>query len=449
MDSIESLGRKHWLDDWMEEFEVHDEKTVRRRLKSARARQALHERAMADLQEGRRKQMRNTAAMQGFESFEYVVDAPLVGTVSAGPGIEIESLGTCDHFKCRTENLNLNIGPLLQYYDNILVQGPSSRRYESIVEDLERSNRDGYKFMIVEDILTMEYLRKTHIADHLIYTHKPDGESCCDDHFRQYAANAGLSDLADGDILQDMAKELARSGGIEIEEGCKHQWYGRLRDPLFNGAMGLKYEVKPSRIEVAEDILRRDFTSLIFDSLTAKWNGVPLASLAAPEPKTDQNGRDLSVDSVATSLSLPILNKLTASQIVALRRSDPESFEIFRSALRTAIVDTIEEHPDAPRDAVEKLVWSEHMKPALARLEKSLKANSSATMVKTGGGLTLGVAATTIASIASTPWAAAILGTAAAATLPWTHIAEYIKDRKQAQMSDMFFLWKAQRKFSH
>lgn len=429
MEESGNLAGSHWLYAWMDEFDATDAQTTKERLKSPRAVERLNELAS-----------RNS-------SIDYS-HVPLAGSVVAGLGIETDEPGICGSLKCRQPSLDSDIGSLLHYFDYVVMQGPSARGYQRLVANLD--NDWHARFDVAQDVLCLQYLRTTGISNHVIFANKP---SCfCDEHFKEHAGSLGLEAMTDAEAVPDMARQLVRSGLVKIEERRPELWYGYIAEPLFFGSLGRNYSQKsaPTETLVAEEIIRRDLMSMVYDAAAARMMRLPMASLASPEffNRERSAGRP-TVDEVATSLKIPILSNLTTAQLVQLRERETAHFEAFRVALREAVATSIEKLPEASPHQIGEVAWQEQLKPALADLERRLANNRKSLLLTSGTALTMGTAATAIASVVTAPWAAAMLGAAVASTLPLGQISEYFKGRQQANLSSMYFLWKARKAQTH
>ncbi|WP_410811144.1 hypothetical protein [Micromonospora sp. 067-2] len=418
----------------MDEFDVVDEETAKTRLRERSAVVSLEQ----------------LATERASLNYSHV---PLTGSVVAGTGLETVQAGTCGALACRRPSLDADLGSLLHYFDYVVMQGPSARDYTDLSEAIKNPDeRPVAIHMAVREMECLLYLRSTGISNHIIFANKP---SCfCDHHFKDHAAALGLAEMADRERIAKMAKRLSRAGLVRVEQRQPRDWYGYISEPLFFGSIGKRYRRKtaPKKAAVAEEILRRDLMAVVFDAAAAQMMGLPMASMAVPQyfDRDSESSRPrLTVDEVATQLKVPILSSLTTKQIVELRERESAHFEAFRAALREAVATTLEKIPAASPQLIGELAWQEQLKPALADLERRISASRSSLWQSSSSGLVLGVAATTVASVVTAPWAAAMLGAAVATTLPVNQISEYFKERKQVNVSPMYFLWKAKKAQNH
>lgn len=426
----------HWLNEWMLEFGVDDAEQIADRLKSKAAVERLQQIASTDVK------------------IDYG-HVPLTGTVVAGPGIEIDAPGFCSAFNCIKQSIDDNFTSLLHYFDYVVMQGPSARSYASFSDDLaNRATQFQTAFGLEQDVRTLAYLNNTGISNYIVFANKP--ECFCNAHFSQAAAGLGIEDLVTSDSVTAMAQGIRKRGHVLLRPGIGGGWYGWIEHPLFMQTAGvtLRSRRKPTKVAVAERIIRNQLMAVVFSAAAAKRMGLPMSSLAQPaffdgRSSERSNVSAVTVDDVATRLKLPILSDLGVAAFVALREREPAHFESFRASLREAVAETLAKYPTASPEAVGEIAWHEKLKPALADLERRISVNRTTLGIRSGIALSIGSVSTAVASVVTAPWMAAMLGTAIAATMPLTQISDYLRERQQVETSNMYFLWKAKRSQNH
>src|SRR5689334_3576199 len=85
---------RHWLYEWIDEFEVRTSDDVRSRLRDRGAVSRLSEIAGQNI------------------GVNYS-DVPQTGAIVAGPGLEISSAAACNEFVCRKQHIDTEMGQLL------------------------------------------------------------------------------------------------------------------------------------------------------------------------------------------------------------------------------------------------------------------------------------------------------------------------------------------------
>jgi hypothetical protein len=149
-------------------------------------------------------------------------------------------------------------------------------------------------------------------------------------------------------------------------------------------------------------------------------------------------------DQVAFELELPVVKGLDLRTLLKIRRDEKLSFERFRRALVTAIKDRLATgvHVDAKKIARE--ICKDVLEPALAEIESRLKGTTKSLRGK--GAATLAISS--IPAIYGLHSASPLLiaaGLTPAVNSLTNAVHRYIEERRDVALSDMFFLWQAQR----
>jgi hypothetical protein len=143
---------------------------------------------------------------------------------------------------------------------------------------------------------------------------------------------------------------------------------------------------------------------------------------------------------VALHLDLPFLDGLATGDIIKLREDEQAHFLAFRSALTVAIKEQVEKFDSASPQEVARSVTRQYIEPALANIERRLKANSRALAGKAGTSVALSLAGTSVGLVGSLPLIVAAGVAAIGTALP--HVHKYFEERRDVQLADMYFLWK-------
>ncbi|WP_146247279.1 hypothetical protein [Micromonospora arborensis] len=420
----------HWLYSWIDEFEANTPEAARRALSSSSAINRLEDLA-------------RLGAQMTFE------DVPYTGTVVAGPGLEITSPATCSAFECRRLGLDNELGSVLHYFDQVVMQGPQASAYLMLVEQLRSSSHSHLLTSdVVQDVASLNYIRDSGMGNHIIFTDKP---CYCENHLWELAQNIGLGEIATPDAISSAAQQLVRRDAVRIEELEPGVWWGSAKSPTFNNTVGRPFHQKrkPSRRHVAELVIRNSLAAMIIDAGAAKALDLPLSSVAHPALFEQKVADEVTVDDVALRMKIPVLSGLSTAQLIKLRLNAPDDFIVFQQALTMAISATLANDQTSNPAAVGEKAWQEILKPALADLERKLTADRWALGVGGFATVSVGFAAAAISLIANLPLAAALLGSAVSATIPLNQFSEYIKDRKQARSSPYYFLWRARKVQTH
>ena len=367
-----------------------------------------------------------------------------------GSGFDIRNGdGGCSHFECRAHTIDHQAAEVFHFFDYLVMQGPDAEGYHHSI-DRVKSDEQFHAFTIgvAYDVQTLLHLRRIRASDYVFFIDKP--AAFCKDHYFEGIGDLGLTHLMDPDALTDVAKRLARTGAVSVEEVGPSRYIYRYDHPLLNGLpLVMHYGRKIPKYKVVEGVLVDYLFAMLGDLVASRASGSPLVR-TAPVALFDGTiaPSEVTVQEVAARLTLPVLSELDTESLIKLREYEYAHFERFRSALTIAIAETIEKTKEARRSPQEiaAIVLQEHIRPALADIERKLAASSTSMTRKLLAGLSVGATSVAFGALAAMPSIAtagivtAGLG-AAATTLP--HIYKHFEDRQSIESTaDMFFLWK-------
>lgn len=418
---------KHWLYSWIDEFEVHNSQDVANRLSYAEPIYRLQELGAQS------------------ESTDYS-SVPLSGTVVAGPGLETNAPGICSNYECQAKNIDSNFGNVLHYFDYVMMEGPSAREYTSRIQNLSSKRDMGLlKYHIAQDTQLLNYIRRIGLADYIVFSRKV---CYCMNHLLESVETLGLAHLVEDETVEDLARRVSQEGGVYVNQSGPRTWFVKLEHPLFDGLAGieLRQKTRPKKKEAAARLIRNWLLSAVIDASTAHGLKAPLASFGPArffERMQRSNQEKLSIDDVGARIQIPVLTGLSTRELIELRSNEYHHFEKFRSVLREAIAETIEKSDSNSPDVVAELVWQNKIRPGVADIERRIAASNRALRYKFAAAATVGGLAAAIGAIAGMPWLIGV-GTLAAGT-PLPQIFKATEERQQIEISDMYFLWKANR----
>jgi hypothetical protein len=245
------------------------------------------------------------------------------------------------------------------------------------------------------------------------------------------------------------SKKLSSESRFNIFRGddcwqyeVSHPTFGQLTGSVDHTDLGHR----PSNELVARAAFGKSCTGLISDVSASRALGLPLLEAAENswEP-TSLNG-DLPNDRiVALNIRLPVLTRVPIKEVLKYRDENLDSFELFRSALRDAIRHQIELCGSDSPEAIADAVVAEHVRPELAKMEVRLSGIRKTLARKVSQNVAVASAPVTVGAIESTPLmiaVSAITGTALAASIAQI-INKHADDKREAQESPWYFLWKA------
>ncbi|WP_435210183.1 hypothetical protein [Micromonospora sp. bgisy143] len=428
---LSSLSGKHWLYSWIDEYEATSEDAAKARL--------AHPEAVSRL-----AQLARESTLSG------AGDVPLVGSVLAGPGLDV-GRNVCHSLLCRKHIFDYDIGFMLHYFDYIAMHGPDSKTYLSYLEGkTSRYTLAEFLSTVADDVGVMNYIRRIGLANYVVFVDK-NLPCYCQNHFREYAEDAGLSELIEPGRIEEIAEKISRDGGISLRHSGSKQWGVVLTHPLFSDSIVHTFQQKtrPKKREVAAGVIRESLFFAVVETAVAKRLGTPLASVA----QTDfiyqaRKQTKMTPADVALNLNIPVLQGLPTAQLIRLREHEYDHFERFRQVLTEAITTSVEKSTSDSPAVVAETVWRDKLRPAMRDIERRIEASNRSLTRKIGTGIAVGAIASAVGTVAGFPLLAAA-GATAAMTLPLPQVLKYFDDRQQIELGDMYFLWRAQRAHAH
>lgn len=354
-------------------------------------------------------------------------------SVVAGRRVDLSGFLDCPHFECVLPQIDRLFGRTWHYFDVIVVDDPMLHRKDPtrLVWDIEQRTR------------LLLYLRKIGASNHVAFKRKVSG--FCQLHFREFAErnSLGLDLLFDDAFADRVVGELVTNGRFDI--GLDDEsWHYEIHHPKLERIIGSYSHsdpsIEPSREEVARDAFGVYCSGLISDVAATRDLGIPLLQvtngIVLSEP-LDHTHDDI----VALNLRLPILANVSAAEILKLKDDNWPEFERFRSALRVAIREQIDKAGTASPEEIARSVLQEYVNPELAGIERRLATARKGLARKVGAGVTLGGATVTAGAMATIPLVLATGVAALATSLP--QIYKYFEDKREVELSDLYFLWRA------
>jgi hypothetical protein len=285
----------------------------------------------------------------------------------------------------------------------------------------------------------------------LLFRQKPPA---CVLHYKQHLGETNLDGLLDN--ASWLIDQLAEQGElVEIRQHDDH-WHYTFVHPMLEhtqwGSFGLEEgstnpATDPNRA-VAEAVFKEYSAHLVSDVRTAKYLTSPLAaSVSLHSEVLDQPRAEATEAEVALELSLPVLEGVPAAELLKVRRDEALSFERFRHSLRAAIQERLSNVQGGSSAEVASSVAEEVINPALNDIQQRLGAAQELLAKKSAVSLGLGAISTTIGLIAGMP----LLLPAGVAwgLLPGQHYMKYLEEKRDIQLSDMYFLWRQEQVVAH
>ncbi|NJP98752.1 hypothetical protein HCN51_56630 [Nonomuraea sp. FMUSA5-5] len=368
-------------------------------------------------------------------------------TIMAGRGIDLSANMGCLDFECKQEEIEFSYPRILTYFDHILVEGYRADSFLSRLNRTKKRDMDGLIHILSEQVQLLLYMRSINLDQHLIFDRKSMRAHLCKDCRAKHGSTAEfvVEKLYDRETIDQIKGRLKDEAKITFYWNPPNKWWFTVIHDFFSEPARVVLPGPKSRRPRREDVINQVFHDcsygLLSDYDSSEHFRIPLAKAMTA---TWLDGEEVADEvAVALELSLPSIEGMPLSDLLKLREDEQPYFESFRHAVREAIRSQLKNRGSAaPRD-VARAVEREHIAPALADIERRLRASRRAFAAKTGASIALGSTITSIGLMGSLPL---IIATGVAATATsLTHIYKYYDDLGPVQLSDMYFLWKVQK----
>ncbi|GGQ39109.1 hypothetical protein BKA00_003166 [Actinomadura coerulea] len=424
------MGNDFWLYHWMDEQGVKKERDI--------ARIIADDRTFEDLG--------SIAAGMSY-AIEPIKDED--NYVVAGTGIDLSGELGCYAWECIKRQIDDVFSRSWHYFDKIVVRGLTPLRYTQMMES---NDRRFAKLVLQSQLRLLLYIRHIGAEDLLIFRQKPPA---CRVHYVDHLNECGLEHLASE--MPDIANNLATEAQVAIQQVCGDHWHYAFDHPLLEhthwGIVPAEtFRIQPGKggpreSRMAAQQVLADFAShLVADVQESKALHAPLAiasGLHAHSLKSD-SPTATSMDEVALELEIPVLQGLPLKDLIKLRESEHASFERFRRSLKTAMRERLNESESASSADIAADILDDIITPAVGDLADRLRKANRLLNKKSASSGGLGVALMTIGLTAGVP----LLLPFGVVSLcsPVLHYHKFLEERRDIELSDMYFLWNLQNK---
>ncbi|UMP01873.1 hypothetical protein [Amycolatopsis sp. EV170708-02-1] len=419
---------RHWLLDWVDEFDVTASEQIYDRIRFATPMERLYE-----LCESQPKTLPSVRIPHRAH------------TIATGYGFEIGGRSACIHPNCRRVLINDNLTRLLQFFDHVVMEGPSPLTYSDEIAGISSdADFEYFSQTLAHDVEILLEMRVNGLADYTYFLNRPN--MYCRHHMMIHADQLGIGRIADPDVANRTIDRILTEGVIRVNKLEDERWSTSVRHPLLKGlpvSATWQRKEKPTKREVVEEVVAGKIAVMVSDVGAAKALQIPLAATAQTGFFDGYFGETSAptVDDVAYHISIPILKDIGITDLLQLKRELPEEFSSFRNSLAGAIREAIERTGSKAPAEIATQVEKNYLSPAFSDLLKSSKSSARSLYRKIGTGLTLGVTSAAFGALFSMPLVVAA-GVAAAAT-PLPQLYKFFDEKRDFEMSDMYFLWRA------
>jgi len=371
--------------------------------------------------------------------------------IVAGRGLDLSSQLYCSSSVCRQKQVDELFSRAWHYFDSIVVDDAVSHLVTyHFDKDVTESRR------LLRQIEALLYFRKIGAEDLIEFREKP---IVCQNqkHWRQHASEAGLD--AALDIAESLVPTLLQEGEIRLLSQRKGISEYAFRHPNFEVIPRVDIKIggisrNPSaavRRKIVTEVLFKYFRHLEIDINAAVSLGVPLGCTNWLHSRILSScSESFSPANAAFELDLPVLDGIPVQTLMKLRRDEEHSFQRFRTALRRAMKEQINNSSGSTAKQISEQVRLDLIEPELQNIRSRLKAAQNALTRKSAVGVFLGGLVTTCGVLAGIPVPISIAaGVGTVASTEGSAAAKYIDDRQTVALSDMYFLWKASEHAPH
>lgn len=366
-------------------------------------------------------------------------------SISAGRALDLTGFLACGHPDCLTKQVDHLFTHVWHYFDQIAVVGGDSH---AVLEHAEMGRIERAQEIVAGLTRVLLHARATGVDKFLVFVDKPPA---CHMHWPEYREDASLR-IPD-DVFLRVAKDMLRQSRITLESspsGGKRfvlrssgLWAGK---EYVDASRVFKQRVDGVSVEesVVIKVLEEYAIAAASDLHAAEQLGSPIGAgtelearlLAAIRPTATE-------DQIAFNVTLPVVNGLGAADLAALRESEEDAFEAFRSALSEAMRTRLKE--DGSRDpvAIAKAIETEVLEPALVDLRRRLTVAEKSVNRKRA--VHAGLAGlSTVCGLLGGSAVATGLGLAAGGSALAVEL-KGIDSRSDAESSKMYFLWQVEK----
>lgn len=413
-----------WMHDWIDEAGIHNVPDAERVLASQFGLKRLAE-----------------FAARAESSWQYATPRRDRSILAAG---EMNPTGgmACMDPTCRERAVDELFHRVWPYFDAVVLASPSARQVLNAVEKDESRAR----VYALGEASVLLRARAIGADDYIEYV---DDRVRCEHHWTVDAREFGLGHLIDEGAA--FAKKMAVGARFEVEEaGGRRRFYfrpaefetGTLRflDP------GDDRDEEALRKAAAQSYVGMLATRLVNDFAAARDLSLPLGGFSRVPAAASVSAGDVTAASVAFNLELPHLRGVPTQQLIQVIEEDRTAFDSFRTALRRAVEEKISatRSGDDPRQIAAR-VLSDYLEPELDKLNRQLVTAERRAVRKTATDVGLGTIFAVVGSMLGLPLGIAGGGAALVVGAAAKHVDEYWDARRDVELSDLYFLWKAER----
>ena len=280
----------------------------------------------------------------------------------------------------------------------------------------------------------------------MLFRSKP---SVCSHHWSEQIEELGLKSMQSNAL--SLAHEVAKTAAVQTAScdcGKLDCIRFALRHELFEHTIWGTFVRQSANADLklasAEVTLGRYFDHLVSDIWASRYYHSSLGCTLASHRRF-LSGCTEDRESLAFQFNLPILGGMDFEHLFRLRQDEAEHFDRFRHALRVAFDERVRRFNTSINGGViVREIADDVIEPSLRSLRDRLKASERLLNRKAATGLFFGSLATTCECCAGAgPTIAVGAGVSTAVAIASAAATERLEEKRDAELDDFYFLWKA------
>ena len=369
--------------------------------------------------------------------------------IVAGAHLDLSSTVTCAAAACQIAQVDELFSRVWHYFDRIVVEGLAPDRLPDANEPLSDEHRRWLKSTVLRHVQVLLHLKAIGADSYLEFRTKP--HAFCADHYRQHAGELDIPALLDDSVQSRVIDRILQGAELDDLGDGSYAFKSpaldliRVIHRISDGESTDEYP--PSLRELAERAFTEHSVAAVGDIALARSLQLPLA-LTVDDILLPGPGSSVVVteDEVALELQLPYLTGLTTRDLIQIREDYHTEFDQLRHAITLAIRAAVSATGSAQPKAIAQRVERESVTPAVADIERRLQSARRLLTGKLLQDLPIAAIATAVGLMSGVPL---IVGAGiAAGAKGLAHANRYLEEKRDIELSDMYFLWRARSKHS-
>jgi hypothetical protein len=314
------------------------------------------------------------------------------------------------------------------------------------------SQRNAFIELLAGHIRVLLYVRNIGAEDLVDFIEKP--RAWCAECFTPLVRALGVNSIEDYDpYVNDLIDRFDREADMQVAQTSTGQigWVQVDHPKFFEKPYILMYDGSPrsempeiTRRYLAEEVVRDHVEGLLCDLGQAQNVQAPLGTTLKFYKQILHEEAGLADEAlVAFQMELPILQGVSPEILLKIRHDEQDHFDAFRNSLRTAIKERLSESAATDPKGIAQEIRHDVIEPSLNNIERRLNTARSALVRKGAVSVGVGALTTTCGLLTANPLL--ITGGLGTAMTTVAHINKYIEEARDVSLSDMYFLWRAQK----